>query len=65
MDDSKSSYKPGEPFPLDVYDMATWYAITPLSEISVANGGAVQSIPDFTRGKWMSRKPGFMDRVEY
>ena len=57
--------KRGETFPLDVYDMATWYAITPLSEISVANGGAVQSIPDFTRGKWMSRTPGFMSRVEY
>ncbi|MEO6639357.1 MAG: hypothetical protein ABIN25_13850 [Ginsengibacter sp.] len=23
------------PFPLDVYDLATWYAITPLSEKSI------------------------------
>ena len=46
-------------FPLDVYDYATWYAITPLSEKSIAEGGQVQDIPDFTRGKWKSRKPIF------
>lgn len=46
-------------FPLDVYDLATWYAITPLSEISIAQGGQVQAIPDFTRGKWMKREPIF------
>jgi hypothetical protein len=27
------------PFPLDVYDLATWYAITPLSEKSIARAG--------------------------
>jgi hypothetical protein len=43
-------------FPLDVYDLATWYAITPLSEKSIAMGGQVQSIPDFTKGKWKTRK---------
>jgi hypothetical protein len=46
-------------FPLDVYDLATWYSITPLSEASVAANGAVQEIPDFTDGKWMSRTPTF------
>ena len=46
-------------FPLDVYDLASWYAITPLSEKSIAEGGQVQSIPDFTRGKWKTRKPIF------
>ena len=46
-------------FPLDVYDFASWYAITPLSEKSIAEGGQVQKIPDFTRGKWKSRKPVF------
>jgi hypothetical protein len=46
-------------FPLDVYDLASWYAITPLSEKSIAEGGQVQSIPDFTRGKWKTRKPVF------
>jgi predicted dehydrogenase len=48
-----------EPFPLDVYDLATWYAITPLSEKSIAEGGQVQDIPDFTEGKWQERKPIF------
>jgi hypothetical protein len=47
------------PFPLDVYDLATWYAITPLSEKSIAMGGQVQSVPDFTRGKWKLRQPVF------
>jgi hypothetical protein len=46
-------------FPLDVYDLATWYAITPLSEKSIKEGGAMQKIPDFTRGKWKTRKPIF------
>ncbi|MFN0013492.1 MAG: Gfo/Idh/MocA family protein [Saprospiraceae bacterium] len=46
-------------FPLDVYDLATWYAITPLSEKSVKNNGAVVEIPDFTKGAWKTRKPVF------
>lgn len=46
-------------FPFDVYDLATWYAITPLSEKSIAENGQVQDIPDFTKGKWKSRKPIF------
>jgi predicted dehydrogenase len=53
------------PFPLDVYDMATWYAITPLSEKSIAEGGQVQLIPDFTRGKWKNRKPDFCLGTDY
>jgi len=53
------------PCPLDVYDLATWYAITPLSEASIAQGGAVQQIPDFTKGKWMKRKPIFCFDDEY
>jgi hypothetical protein len=47
------------PFPLDVYDLATWYAITPLSEKSIKEHGQVQDIPDFTRGKWQNRKNEF------
>ena len=47
------------PFPLDVYDLATWYSITPLSEKSINEQGQVQAIPDFTRGKWKLRKPDF------
>jgi predicted dehydrogenase len=46
-------------FPLDVYDLATWYSITPLSEQSIANNSAVQEIPDFTNGAWEKRKPVF------
>lgn len=46
-------------FPLDVYDLASWYAITPLSEKSIEQNGAVQEIPDFTEGKWIERKPIF------
>ncbi len=53
------SIKRNVEFPLDVYDLATWYAITPLSEASIAQQGAVQEIPDFTQGKWENRKPVF------
>ncbi len=47
----------GEEMPIDVYDMASWMAITPLSEQSVAHGGMPQAIPDFTRGQWHLREP--------
>lgn len=53
------SIKRGAPYAQDVYDLATMYAITPLSEASVAEGGSVQFIPDFTRGNWINRKPIF------
>jgi len=43
--------------PLDAYDAAAWSAVTPLSEISVANNGEPQNFPDFTRGMWIKRKP--------
>ncbi len=59
------SIKRGTEYALDVYDLATWYAITPLSERSVAEGGAVQAIPDFTKGKWMNRKASFALGDEY
>lgn len=41
-----------EPMPIDVYDAASWMAITALSEVSISKGGQVVEIPDFTRGKW-------------
>lgn len=53
------SIKRKVPFQLDVYDLATWYAITPLSETSIEKGGSLQNIPDFTRGKWKTRKKVF------
>ena len=43
--------------PIDAYDAAAWSAVTPLSERSIAENGAPQFFPDFTRGKWMQRKP--------
>lgn len=45
--------------PLDVYDAAAWSVITPLSEMSIANGGEPQDFPDFTRGRWVTRKADF------
>ncbi|MGI8959455.1 MAG: Gfo/Idh/MocA family protein [Bryobacteraceae bacterium] len=43
--------------PVDVYDAATWSAITALSEQSVASKSAPVDFPDFTRGKWKSSRP--------
>lgn len=43
--------------PLDVYDSVTWAVVTPLSEASIANNGDPQDFPDFTRGRWVNRKP--------
>lgn len=45
------------PAPLDVYDAAMLMCITPLSEQSIAMGGAPVPIPDFTNGRWM-QDPG-------
>jgi len=52
------SVRQGGPAPIDVYDAAAWASIIPLSGKSIAEGGAPQEIPDFTDGKWESRKPG-------
>ena len=45
-----------KPMPIDVYDMASWMCITSLSEESIAQGGHPVAIPDFTGGKWVTRK---------
>ena len=45
------------PMPIDVYDAATWMAISVLSEHSIIGGGHVQLMPDFTGGQWLTRKP--------
>ncbi len=47
--------KNGKPMPIDVYDAAAWMCISCLTEISIAQGGMPQAIPDFTHGEWMSR----------
>ncbi|MDR0394572.1 MAG: Gfo/Idh/MocA family oxidoreductase [Tannerella sp.] len=48
-----------KPAPMDCYDAAAWSAISGLSEMSVARGGALVDFPDFTRGQWIHRKPTF------
>lgn len=45
--------------PIDVYDSVTMSAITPLSEKSLKDGNTPQAFPDFTKGKWQSRKNTF------
>lgn len=51
--------------PLDVYDAATWSAITPLSEKSIELGNQTVDFPDFTSGQWMYRKNEFALTDEY
>jgi predicted dehydrogenase len=51
--------------PLDAYDAAAWSSISPLSEISIEQGGAPVPIPDFTRGRWITRKPVFALNDDY
>ena len=44
---------------MDCYDAAAWSAISALSEMSIARGGALVDFPDFTRGQWIHRQPAF------
>lgn len=55
-DDVLTCVKEGRPFDIDVYDMASWMAVTALSEQSVALGGAPVSVPDFTCGNWQRQR---------
>ncbi|MCR5199302.1 MAG: Gfo/Idh/MocA family oxidoreductase [Prevotella sp.] len=48
----------GLPLDMDVYDMAEWCCISPLSRLSLENGSMPVAIPDFTRGGW-DRIKGF------
>ena len=43
----------GRRMPIDVYDMASWMAISALSEKSISLGSRPVDIPDFTCGKWI------------
>jgi hypothetical protein len=47
----------GLPLDQNVYEGCLWSAVGPLSEKSVAAGGAPQDFPDFTRGNWKTTKP--------
>lgn len=51
--------------PMDVYDAAAWSAITPLSEQSIELGNETLDFPDFSGGRWMTRKPIFALNDEY
>jgi predicted dehydrogenase len=53
------SVKQQKQTPIDVYDSVTMSAITPLSEKSIKEGNMPQEFPDFTKGKWQSRKNTF------
>jgi len=45
--------------PIDVYDSVVMSSVISLSEESIAKGSAPVRCPDFTRGKWKTRKPTF------
>lgn len=47
----------GLPLDQNVYESCLWSAVGPLSEHSVAQDGAPQAFPDFTRGAWKTTKP--------
>jgi len=46
----------GLPLDIDVYDLASWSSLVPLTEKSVRERRYVD-IPDFTRGGWKTAKP--------
>ena len=54
----------GIPVEVDVYDSAATTAITPLSELSVANGSMPVKIPDFTGGSWKTNERGMNVNLE-
>ncbi|MEX0313579.1 MAG: Gfo/Idh/MocA family protein [Allomuricauda sp.] len=47
----------GIPLDQNVYEGCFWSVVAPLSERSVASGGAPQPFPDFTRGNWKDTNP--------
>ena len=42
--------------PIDIYDAASWMAVTCLSEQSISMGSMPVAFPDFTNGKWVCRE---------
>lgn len=42
----------GLPLDMDVYDLAEWCCLAPLTALSLENNSAPVAIPDFTRGHW-------------
>ena len=52
----------GKALDINLYDSVLWSAVTPLSEMSVANGSAPVKVPDFTGGTWLEKRPTEMLR---
>ena len=48
----------GLPLDMDVYDLAEWCCVAPLSKLSLEHGSMPVEVPDFTRGAW-NRVQGF------
>ena len=46
----------GLPLDMDVYDLAEWCSLIPLSALSIENGSTPVEVPDFTRGNWQKIK---------
>ena len=42
----------GLPLDMDVYDLAEWCSLIPLTKLSIENGSVPVEVPDFTRGAW-------------
>ena len=53
----------GLPLDMDVYDLAEWCCLAPLSKLSLENGSAPVAIPDFTRGAWQKQKGYIMRKL--
>jgi predicted dehydrogenase len=51
------SLRTGAPMDIDVYDGASWSAISEVSERSIAQRSTSIDFPDFTRGAWRNRPP--------
>ena len=45
--------------PIDVYESVLMSCVVALSGESIAKGSQPVEVPDFTRGKWKTRKPTF------
>ncbi|AQT68740.1 Alpha-N-acetylgalactosaminidase [Anaerohalosphaera lusitana] len=53
------SLRENKPLPLHLYDGVLMAASGPLSEMSIEKNNQPIEVPDFTRGKWKTRKPYF------
>jgi hypothetical protein len=47
----------GQPMDQNLYEGCFWSAVSPMSEASVAQDGAPQAFPKFTRGRWQNTRP--------